>query len=145
MRSITFAVGLALAAVSGFGAAAEPASPGTTEMKAKMDAAKRDAGSDLRARPDLRAGTGKYKSDAVVNLADIRGAVASMDAAVKSDIRAVTGAAKSVGVIGPAAIKTAKTQGFTRADVANAAAVSQYRPDRSDKSAKQVSPANKLR
>ena len=55
-----------------------------------MDAAKRDAGNDLRAGSTCRADAGKYKSDAIVNLADIRNAAESMDAAVKSDVRAVT-------------------------------------------------------
>jgi hypothetical protein len=142
MRSITFAIGLALAVLGGF-AAAEPGASGAGDMKAKMDAAKRDAGSDLRAKADLRADMGKYKHDAVVNLAEIRNAAATMDGNVKSDLRAMTGAAKSAA--GPAAIKMAKTQTFTRTDIANAAAASQYRLDSADKAAKQVGPANKLR
>jgi hypothetical protein len=145
MRSIPFAAGLALAALVSFGAAAEPGSSGASAMKAKMDAAKHDAGNDLRAKPDLRADASKAKSDAILKLADIRGAAESMDAAVKSDVRTVTGAAKTKGAIGPAAIKTAKAQSFARADIANAAASSQYRLDHADKAAKQANPASKLR
>ena len=146
MRSIIFAIGLTLAALGGWSAAAEPgANTNAASLKSKMDAAKRDADNDLRAKFELRAGTGTFKNDAALKLANIKSAAASLNDSAQSDLRAVSSAAKAKGAIGADAIKAAKSQGFKRSDIANAATSSQYRQDRSDKAAKQGGASNKLR
>jgi hypothetical protein len=146
MRTITLAIGLTFAAIVCGSAAAEPGTKiEATSLKAKMDAAKRDGGNDLRAKVGLRADGGTYKTDAVLNLAELRTATATMDASIKSDVRAVSSAAKAAGAISSDAAKTIKTQGFKRSDIASAATTSQYRPALSDKAIKRDSPSNKLR